>query len=383
MRWKAALVSTSVDQAKAWTSRNLAATLRHEILEGKYPLQCPFPSSREIARRFNTGMRVARNALDILAGEKMICKRERHGTRVSWEARHDLGVEGHLQCVNIVERSGGTLPPFNHAAYLDSYAEFVRTHRTTMRLVCAPTAPNDFAAIFAADVPLRKQGCVLVNVIRPELIEWLNSNRIPYVLQNYRQYPMAGLPGHHSVIVNKVAGGFEATNHLLTLGHRRIGFIGSLPAHLPQGRADTMNVYDGYEAAMKCATIEIQGDWIMAPSPADAATMEAARAYLSRKHRPTAILTQTDMLAMALLRVAEEMRVRVPEDLSVVGFDGLDESALTHPPLTTVFVPRRILAREAIRLLFDIAAGRTRGFQRNVLPCQLTVRESSGVAPDR
>ena len=100
-------------------------------------------------------------------------------------------------------------------------------------------------------------------------------------------------------------------------------------------------------------------------------------AYLKRSDRPTAVVCQTDMTAVAFLRAAEALGLRVPEELSVVGYNDQAEAAEMHPPLTTVAQPRRLASRAAIQLLLEAAAGRHEDYQTRVIECDLALRKTT------
>jgi len=361
-------------------SKGVAAAIRHEILEGHFPPGSALPSIREISKRYGVGAKVCRNAIGELVSDGLAYTRNRQGVFVAKLLPEGRESED-LQCVTIIEPSDGTRPPLNRAAYFRSYVEFLTSHQVDMRTIRAPRDGEDMSDLLPPLPPPDRQGCLLIGY-RPHIMSWLNGAGRVYVIQNYTLYPSSGLPEHHSVIVNKVAGGFDAVNHLLALGHRKIGFIGSLPRNPDDPECATFNVYDGFAAALKCAAVECCPDYLASPATNDEAlAMEYARAYLDRPRLPTAVLTQTDMMAICIMRLSHARGIRIPEDLSVIGFDGLEESAATEPPLTTVAVPRRALAREALQLLFDVAGEQVDEPQRRVLRCQLTVRKSTGPAP--
>jgi len=366
---------------QAAESKLIAAAIRHEILEGHYGPNEALPSLREISRQFGVGMRVARNAVRELVRDRLVYTVDRQGAFVSSCLSGDREGVG-LQRVTIVERVEGIHPAFNREAYFHSYTTFLADRQVEMRTAVVPETEQERQALLSPDIPLEHQGCVLVNVIDTSLMSWLNEQGVPYVVQCFRPYVADGLPDHHSVIVNKVAGGFDAVNHLLALGHRRIGFIGSYPDFPEDETSHTLNVFDGYISALKYAAISCNPAHLLAPaSNEEEVSMQLAAEYLSRPDLPTAVLTQTDMTASCLLRVARDRGIRIPKDMSIIGFDGVAESAFTNPPLTTVAVPRRVLGQEALRLLFDVVGGHVKGPQRRVLSCQLTVRKSTGPAP--
>lgn len=369
------------DMAQLNDSRSLAETLRHAIMEGQYSQFSPLPSCRQLSATHGVGMRVARNALSRLEAEGLIYSRERRGTFVRWGSPKANAQTVGLRCVNIVERAEGTVPLFNRTAYLRSYTEVLEQHDLKMRLVSAPAREEECNALFSSRFALRQQGCVLVNVLDPMFLRWLQQQGAPHVVQHFKQYHADNLPEHHSVIVNKTAGGFEATRHLLGLGHRRIGFMGSVPDPSSNTPLPLLNVYDGYVAALQCAAFLPRPADLMSPGTnTESVALEMARRYLDRPDLPTAVVTQTDILAASLLRVARDRGIAVPEQLSVIGVDGLDESAETDPPLTVVAVPRRILGREALQLLLDVVDGKVEGFQHRALDCRLVIRKSTGPA---
>ena len=105
-------------------------------------------------------------------------------------------------------------------------------------------------------------------------------------------------------------------------------------------------------------------------------TAEApARELLTHAERPTAVFAANDLSAIATMDVARELGLAVPEDLSVIGFDNVPESALASPPLTTISQPLQRMGAEALRLLVDLIAGVERETHIR-LPTELVVRAS-------
>ncbi|MEU8327592.1 LacI family DNA-binding transcriptional regulator [Micromonospora sp. NPDC048839] len=180
----------------------------------------------------------------------------------------------------------------------------------------------------------------------------------------------------HSVTADNLAGATTAVEHLLGLGHRRIGFIA--------GRASLAAAWsreEGYRAALTDAGIPVdptligEGDF----NPESATPL--ARALLQRADPPTAIFAASDGMALKVLEVAAELGLAVPGDLSVVGFDNIPESALTLPALTTVDQSMYQLGYEAARMLKSLVTGEWEGPRQVVLPTELVVRGSC--APPR
>ncbi|MEU7750267.1 LacI family DNA-binding transcriptional regulator [Micromonospora sp. NPDC049171] len=179
-----------------------------------------------------------------------------------------------------------------------------------------------------------------------------------------------------SVTADNLAGATTAVEHLLGLGHRRIGFIA--------GRSSLAAAWsreEGYRAALSDAGIPIDPTLIGEGDFNPESAVPLARALLHRADPPTAIFAASDGMALKVLEVAAELGFSVPGDLSVVGFDNIPESALTEPGLTTVDQSMYQLGYEAARMLRSLVTGEWEGPRQVVLPTSLVIRGSS--APPR
>lgn len=168
----------------------------------------------------------------------------------------------------------------------------------------------------------------------------------------------------------------EATRHLVALGHRRIGFVAGTPIH-----STSRERLDGFRDALAEAGIRFDPG-LVAPGWNDRDSgLAAGRRLLALPDRPTAIVASNDLEAVGVLGAAREAGLRVPDDLSVVGFDDLPLARHTHPPLTTVHQPLAAMGRRAAEMLIGWVEGAEPVPSRVVLPTRLVVRESSGPPP--
>jgi DNA-binding LacI/PurR family transcriptional regulator len=168
------------------------------------------------------------------------------------------------------------------------------------------------------------------------------------------------------------AGGRSATRHLVELGHRRIAMIGG-PDRVLFSRARL----DGYRSAMDAAGLPVDADPVV---PADLTREDghaAALDLLNRPHRPTAIFTCNDLQALGVYQAARAVGLRIPTDLSVVGFDDLPIAALVDPPLTTIHQPLTEMAIAATELALALGRGEKAPQVGLELATTLTVREST------
>ncbi|WP_219412613.1 LacI family DNA-binding transcriptional regulator [Pseudonocardia nigra] len=181
--------------------------------------------------------------------------------------------------------------------------------------------------------------------------------------------PAQGLP---SVGTTNWAGGYSAVEHLVSLGHERVAAIG--------GRADQLNSrarLDGYRSALAAAGARARATWVRHSDWTRAGGLAQARALLSARERPTAVFACSDRLARGVYEAAAERGLRIPDDLSVVGFDDLPEALWLAPRLTTVRQPVREMAAEAVRLLLRLTRGEPAHGDRVELSTTLVVRDST------
>lgn len=166
------------------------------------------------------------------------------------------------------------------------------------------------------------------------------------------------------------AGGLAATEHLLGLGHRRIGTITGSPSVLcSQARLD------GYRAALERAGIAVDPELVRTGDFHYESALTAASALLRLPDPPTAIFAASDVQAMGVYEAARRRGLRLPQDLSVVGFDDIPMAQWVSPPLTTLRQPLAEMATLATRTLL---AGGTMGLQNRVeLATTLVVRSST------
>lgn len=184
--------------------------------------------------------------------------------------------------------------------------------------------------------------------------------------------PHAG-PAHMPTVDSDNEHGAQlATEHLLRLGHRRIGFLGGRP-DLESSRLREA----GYRRALAAAGVDVDPTLLRVADYRQEGAAEPARELLSLPERPTAVFAANDLSAIGTLDVALELGLSVPGDLSVVGFDNVPESALTTPPLTTVSQPMQRMGSEAVTLLIQLMSGAEPSRTHVRLPVELVERGST------
>lgn len=172
--------------------------------------------------------------------------------------------------------------------------------------------------------------------------------RVPVVLLN-NQHPSEFA---HSVLIDNLGASYEATRHLVELGHRRIAYIGDRLGH----QSDTERL-TGYRRALEEAAIEFEPVLAVGGDGAPEGGEDAMAQLLSLPQPPTAVFCYNDMTALGAMRRIRSSGLRIPLDLSVVGFDDLYLSQYLEPPLTTVRQPMRQMGRMAMETLLHIFDG--------------------------
>ena len=194
------------------------------------------------------------------------------------------------------------------------------------------------------------------------------------------------LPEHSSVVVDDEAGARAAAEHLLQLGHRDVLVIAVEGPAAATGEPGHPAVAErrlrGYRAALETAGIDLPDDRIVAGrSSIDGGSSAFQRAW-AMGSRPTAVLAMSDAIAIGAMRAARELGLRIPDDLSVVGFDDIDLAAHVDPPLTTVHQPIRQKGADAVRLLLAEVEQREANRPEHIrLETRLIIRGSTGPAP--
>ena len=180
-----------------------------------------------------------------------------------------------------------------------------------------------------------------------------------------------------SVGSTNFTGGFTATQHLLDLGHRRIAYIGGT-ATAACNRARM----HGYRSAMEAAGAPIAEAYARSGRFRYVDGVTEGAALLALEQPPTAIFAANDETALGVLEAARTHGLRVPQDLSVVGFDDTDVARVAAPPLTAVAQPLRKMGAVAMRTALRLAAGERVDSHHVELATELVVRDSTAPPPD-
>jgi DNA-binding LacI/PurR family transcriptional regulator len=194
----------------------------------------------------------------------------------------------------------------------------------------------------------------------------------------------SALPDLPGVMIDDEGGAHAAAEHLLGLGHRDVLVVGVEPPGPetePEAETPMVRRLRGYQAAFREHGVELPRHAVTVGPASIEGGIAALRRAWEDGLRPTAVLAMSDAMAIGVLRAARELGLRVPEDLSVVGFDDIDISQHTNPPLTTVHQPIRQKGESAVRLLLAVVERRDLRPEHLRLETRLIIRGSTGPGP--
>jgi len=215
----------------------------------------------------------------------------------------------------------------------------------------------------------RVDGLLLVGIKRNDKgITQLSKNKFPYILTGKIDYKEANY-----VDAENRRGAYQAVSHLINLGHKRIAYIGgSFEFVFNQER------FEGYLSALRDHNLEYGKELTMESISTQESGYEAMRKILKSSSIPTAVFAANDLDAIGAMKAIKDKGLRIPEDISLIGFDDIQLASYTEPSLTTVRQPIYEMGITAISLLVRLIEEKEKRPSRVEMPTQLIIRESSG-----
>ncbi|MET3136306.1 LacI family transcriptional regulator [Undibacterium sp. GrIS 1.2] len=233
--------------------------------------------------------------------------------------------------------------------------------------------PKKQAAYTRVLMEKRIDGLILVSSgIDLELTQLLADEAIPKVLVD-REVP--GVAADF-IEADHEQGGYLATKYLLDLGHRRIACVSGPKTLLPSG-----DRVSGYLRALKEAGVDYNSDYLAHSDFTSQGGFSAFQQLLALPNRPTAIFASNDLMAIGGLCAAQQAGMRIPDELSVVGYDDIALASFSTPPLTTIAQPKYEIGVLTARVLVNRILNAELPFRREMLQTELIMRQSTGPAP--
>ncbi|WP_158749728.1 LacI family DNA-binding transcriptional regulator [Acidobacterium sp. S8] len=213
---------------------------------------------------------------------------------------------------------------------------------------------------------------IMTSEIAEHLIDEFNSRKIPLAFLD-NATPQKGIS---NILVDYAAGIDAAVDHLISLGHKTIGFIAG-----PMSLASARIRKRAFINALKRNNLKLDLQFVEQGNHRTDGGHEAMSRLLDHKAHPTAVIASNDMTAIGAMGAVFERGLHIPQDISIVGFDDIELSAFTQPALTTVRLSRQEIAKLAFRALYNTyQTGATKGAEYTIQPT-LVIRKSTGPKP--
>ena len=214
-------------------------------------------------------------------------------------------------------------------------------------------------------------GAVVMGRFNKDFLEFLKNNikNLVYAGLNYVN------GGFDEVICDAYKAAICAVEHLISLGHKKIGYIGSAAEPENNGIINEHR-FEGFKAAMEKHGLEINESFVR---KIELSTMEgymAMKDMLESKELPSAIFCANDSVAIGAMKAIHEKGLKIPNDMAIIGIDDINMSSFVQPALTTIHVPKIELGRFAAKILIDRIEGGHELPVRVDLPFELKIRES-------
>ncbi len=329
------------------------------------------PSLSEFVEEYHVSVGTVRQALSVLENEGLVERVHGSGTFVrppalpdiepssNAEKRLGLVLTHHSDQLNMeiligVERAAKSR---GYQVIFTFAEEHIEQQRRDIERLCKDGM--DGLIIFPVGENAEEEGIVK-----------LQHDGVPFVLVD-RHFPELET---NYVITDNFTGGYRATEHLLILGHKTVGFI--YPANSSLRTTSVAERLRGYREALHDYGVPVDESLIYQRAAHSANSYDD---YLADENIPGAIFVCTDVEALKVIKTIQQLGKRIPQDVALVGFDDLNFAAHLNPALTTIVQPRIEIGFQAVNVLMDIIEGRQLVKPtRLVLPIHLIVRESCG-----
>jgi DNA-binding LacI/PurR family transcriptional regulator len=323
---------------------------------------------RDVARQagvsHQTVSRVINGKADVLPETRTLVEVaiEQLGYRPSAIARSMARGQTHtLACIS------PNLTDYTFASVIEGAEMEARQHNYFM-LSSSAADPEAFCKLVDELVGHRRvDGLIIINPYADKRFEYIPEN-FPVVFVGARAHGESISSVH--LDDDKVA--YEATRHLISLGHTNIAMVtGPMEEDCSQDRTE------GYRRALQEASIEVDETMIVEGDWSATSGRDALLSFVEQGRVPTAVFAQNDRMAMGVLRAAKDANLNVPTQLSVIGVDDMPLSSYFDPPLTTMRQEMPRIGQEASRILLEMIQNKNTALRQVKLSAQLVVRQST------
>ncbi len=215
-------------------------------------------------------------------------------------------------------------------------------------------------------------GLIIAGKIPNSFISSLDSVKIPIVFIDYLPKKLSNK--YSSVLIDNLNGGVTATKHLIDYGHKKIAFIGGDIEH-----PSIKDRLEGYKKALIDAGIKINENLIITDEdyPARENGINAAGKLLKKNKNITAIFACNDAMAIGIMEYIKSIGLKIPQDISIIGFDDVEEDVSLNPSISTIKVFKAEMGSEAVKLISKMIKTRSNKNEKKLIPVELVIRNST------
>lgn len=259
--------------------------------------------------------------------------------------------------------------PFYTQIYLGSEFE-ARKHPYYIILATVPNEMNFKVTLPRFVAEDNVDGIIIAGKIPENLIRRLLEYKIPLVLVDY--YPT--FRDFSAVLIDNLNGGRQATEHLISCGHKNIAFIGGDMEH-PSIR----DRYLGYKMALEQNGIMFNPSFVVTTETATSrdSGYHAAETLLAKTNKISSLFACNDAMAIGAMQLLKDKGVKIPEDISIIGFDDIEGDPFQDPPITTMRVPMLDMGSEALRLMSECLNNSVEKPKKILMPVEIVIRGST------
>lgn len=357
--------------------RQLTSSFRERILDGRLPAGTRLQTDNELALEYKISRDSVRQALALLADEGLIERTQGRGTFVRQQPEANLSPGAAQEqkriglLLNRIDNSQDYLDILvgvEQAVKLHDYSiSFNYTERDSDQQI------RDILRMHANQV----SGLIIYPVVNATYLEEIRTLQMANFPLIFIDRYLSDLTTDYVGTDNR-GGGYRATEHLIILGHRRIGFI-FLNEETPENTSSVRERLQGYNQALQTYDVPQDPTLITADlSPEYSNVQQSLKAFLQRPDRPSAIFAVNDIVALDVMQAAHALGLQIPQDLAIIGFDDERFASRINPPLTTIAQSFFDIGLRAGTLLVSRIEGLTGPPRHIELAANLIIRESCG-----
>ncbi len=350
--------------------------LTARIGEGEYPLDGLIPSEKELGRIYSVERTTVRKALELLVNDGLVVKQQGIGARVvSREkvARDSSQASSSDTILFFLPRTSNDLDRLSQAYYSQMFFHLEQELKDKgYKTIYSTIGGNDdiedllkqhsYAGIIFASYGVDKRH-----------LDYVNKHNIPFITVN-NDYSNGVF-----ITPDNYMGGYLIGRHLAELGHRKIAVL--------KGRDEDASCslrFAGLKIALDEKNIRLDERLVRSSNWTAEDALLITRELLkeNRENLPSALFAFNDEMALSAIRVINEMGLKVPDDISVAGFDNISQSQYFSPPLTTINCNVEMISRTAVWMLHNKIQNDELDNFKITIPVELMKRGSTGQAPD-